>query len=100
MIVNTRTRSYRLTSDYWALGQFSRFIRVGARRIASTTPSDCNPSPSECGLEDVAFRNPDGTRVVVATANDGRAHRLRLVEGKRHAVATVPDGAVVTYTWR
>lgn len=99
VIVNTRTRSYRLTSDYWALGQFSRFIRVGARRIASTMPRDCG-SEWTCGLEDVAFRNPDGTRVVVATANDGRAHRLRLVEGNRHALATVPDGAVVTYTWR
>ena len=100
VIVDTRRHRYRLTDDYWALGQFSRFIRLGARRIASTTPTDCNPLPSECGLEDVAFRNPDGTRVVVATANDGRAHRLRLVEGSRHATATVPDGAVVTYTWR
>jgi glucosylceramidase len=100
VIVDTRRHRYRLTADYWALGQFSRFIRLGARRIASTTPSDCGPSPSECGLEDVAFRNPDGSRVVVATANDGRRHRLRLVEGDRHAVATIPDGAVVTYSWR
>jgi glucosylceramidase len=103
VIVNTRRRRYRLTSDYWALGQFSRFIQLGARRIASTTPSHCHdgetPLPP-CGLEDVAFRNPDGSSVVVATANDGRPHRLRLVEGSRHAVAIVPDGAVVTYTWR
>jgi glucosylceramidase len=103
VIVNTRRRRYRLTSDYWALGQFSRFIQLGARRIASTTPSHCHdgetPLPP-CGLEDVAFRNPDGSRVVVATANDGRPHRLRLVEGSRHAVAIVPDRAVVTYTWR
>jgi glucosylceramidase len=100
VIVDTARGRYRLTSDYWALGQFSAFIHLGARRVASTATSDCNPLPQECGLENVAFRNPDGTRVVVATAGDGRPHRLRLVEGNRHAVATVPDGAVVTYTWR
>ncbi len=99
VIVDTRRGRYRLTSDYWALGHFSRFIRLGARRIASTAPADCDPVGYACGLEDVAFRNPDGSRVVVATANDGRSHRLRLVEGNRHAVATVPDGAVVTFSW-
>ena len=100
VIVNTRRGRYRLTSDYWQLGQFSRYIHLGARRISSTTPSDCDPLPSQCGLEDVAFRNPDGARVVVATANDGRAHRIRLVEGNRYTTATIPDGAVVTYSWR
>ncbi len=103
VIVDTNRGRYRLTSDYWALGQFSRFIRLGARRIGSTTPSDCNdgtiPLPP-CGLEDVAFRNPDGTRVVVATANDGQAHTIRLVEGNRYTTAKVTDGAVVTYSWR
>lgn len=103
VIVDTARHRFRLTSDYWQLGQFSRFIRLGARRIASTTPSDCHdgtvPLPP-CGLEDVAFRNPNGSLVVVATANDGRPHRLRLVAGGRHVIAKVPDGAVVTYRWR
>ena len=102
-IVDTATHAYRPTSDFWAIGQFSRFIDLGARRIASTTPSTCHDGRipiKACGLEDVAFLNPDGTRVVVATANDGKPHRLRLVEGDRHATVTVPDGAVVTYTWR
>src|SRR5258708_29551738 len=82
--VNTTTHTYALTSDYWALAQFSKFIQLGARRIDSTDPSNCPPSPGSgwaCGLEDVAFRNRNGSQVLVATAHDGKAHRTIVTEG-------------------
>ncbi len=102
VIVNTRTGTYSFTSDYWALAQFSKFIRLGARRIDSTTPSTCIDSPaggSACGLEDVAFQNPDGTQVVVATAHDGQSHKAIVSEGGRSISYTVPDGATATFVW-
>ncbi len=98
--VNTRTHTYSLTSDYWALGQFSKFIQLGARRIASTDPSSCPTSPSsgwDCGLEDVAFQNPNGSQVVVATAHDGKPHTAVIAEGGRSFAYTVPDGGIVTF---
>jgi glucosylceramidase len=100
--VNTTTHRYSLTSDYWALAQFSKFIRLGAKRIDSTTPSSCTDTPAggyDCGLEDVAFRNPDGSQVVVATAHDGRPHTAIVAEGGRSFSYTVPDGATVTFVW-
>lgn len=102
VIVNTRTHTYSFTSDYWALAQFSKFIRLGARRIASTSPSSCPTSPSggwDCGLEDVAFRNPDGSQVVVATAHDGHSHTAVVAEGGRSFSYNVPDGATATFVW-
>jgi glucosylceramidase len=102
VIVNTRTHRFRLTSDYWALAQFSKFIQLGARRIYSTTPSTCFDSPAggyDCGLEDVAFRNPDGSHVVVATAHDGRAHTAIVSEGGTAFTYRIPSGSTVTFVW-
>src|SRR5947209_1998483 len=102
VIVNTATHRYSFTSDYWALGQFSKFIRLGAKRIDSSSPSSCADTPAggyHCGLEDVAFRNPDGGQVLVATAHDGEPHRAIVTEGGRSFSYTVPDGATVTFVW-
>ncbi|QJX48878.1 glycoside hydrolase family 30 protein [Hymenobacter taeanensis] len=53
------TRSGRLlyTNSYYYIGHFSKFIRPGARRIATTASRDV--------LQTTAFRNPDGTVAVV-----------------------------------
>jgi hypothetical protein len=102
VIVNTTTHTYRLTSDFWALAQFSKFIHIGARRIYSTTPSTCTDGPAApppCGLEDVAFENPDGTQVLVATSNDGQPHTLTVTENGQHFSYLVPDGAIGTFVW-
>jgi glucosylceramidase len=101
VIVDTTRHSYRLTSDFWALAQFSKFIRLGARRIASSTPNTCTDGPTApppCGLQDVAFSNPDGTQVLVATTDAG-AQTLTVTEGGAHFSYTVPDGAIVTFVW-
>jgi glucosylceramidase len=102
VIVNTKTHTFSLTSDFWALAHFSKFIQLGARRIASTTPSSCLDTPSggaQCGLEDVAFENPDGSRVLVATAHDGKPHTFTVSEGARSFSYTIPDGATATFVW-
>jgi glucosylceramidase len=102
VIINTRTHRYKLTSDFWQLAQFSKFIELGARRISSTTPNTCHDSPGggyQCGLEDVAFQDPDGRQVLVATTNDGRPHVLTVTENGHSFSYTVPDGATVTFVW-
>jgi glucosylceramidase len=100
--IDTTTHTYSLTSDYWALAQFSRFIRLGARRIDATTPNSCPDTPAsgyDCGPEDVAFRNPDGSQVLVVTSNDGRPHTISVNEGGRQFSDTIPDGATATFVW-
>lgn len=101
VIINTATHGYSLTSDYWQLAQFSKFIQLGARRIYSTAPNTCvdSPAPPPCGLEDVAFQNRDGSQVLVATTNDGRPHTLTVTEGGQSFSYTIPDGATATFVW-
>jgi glucosylceramidase len=104
VIVNRTAHTYRLTSDFWQLGQFSRFIRLGARRIYSSTPNNCVdgealPAPP-CGVEDVAFRNRDGSIVLVATTNDGKAHRITVTDSGSSFSYLLHDGDVATFLWR
>ncbi|HEX7740324.1 MAG TPA: glycoside hydrolase family 30 beta sandwich domain-containing protein [Marmoricola sp.] len=102
VIVNRSTHRYRLTGDFWSLTQFSRFIRRGAVRVSSTSKS-CFTSllPSQhCGVETVAYRNPDGSFVLVATTHDGHPHKLTIEQGGRRFDATLPDRATATFVWR
>jgi glucosylceramidase len=54
---NTKTGELNYLSSYFYIGHFSKFIKRGAKRIAS--------SPSRSQLLSTAFRNPDGQTVVV-----------------------------------
>lgn len=80
------------TDDYYALAHASRFVQAGAWRIDSTATGD--------GLDNVAFRNPDGSIVLVA-ANSAAAAREFIVQasGQRFR-ATLDAGSVATFVWQ
>jgi glucosylceramidase len=78
------------SGQYWAMGQFSRHIRRGAVRIASHSDA------SE--LSHVAFRNPDGSGVLVLT-NRGEERLIKMQFGEQVAEATVPRDAIATLVW-
>src|SRR6059036_1157291 len=59
---NTKTGDLIYTNAYYYIGQFSKFIRPGAKRIIS--------SPSRSPLLTTAFKNPDG-KIVVIVMNMG-----------------------------
>ncbi len=54
---NTQTDELTFTNSYYYVGQFSKFIRPGAKRISSATTSN--------KLLSTAFTNPDGSIVIV-----------------------------------
>jgi glucosylceramidase len=54
---NTKTGELTYLSSYFYIGHFSKFIKRGAKRIAS--------SPSRSQLLSTAFQNPDGQTVAV-----------------------------------
>jgi glucosylceramidase len=71
--VDENAHRVRFGSNYYQMGQVSKFVKPGAQRIASPhfvsyayTGRGRNFSP---GLDDVAFRNPDGSEVLVAYDN-------------------------------
>jgi glucosylceramidase len=78
--------------EYYALGHASRFVVSGARRIAATSTSDL--------IETVAFKNPDGTKVLIALNDGDSARSLSVQWGGETFCYTLAAGAVATFTWR
>ena len=73
--VDTARRSFRLTHDYWLLRHIAGAVRPGAKLI---------PVDSFFGFNDqLAFRNPDGSLVLVANNTVGQRQAVRYVVGKQ-----------------
>jgi glucosylceramidase len=71
---DTKTGELHYLSSYYYIGHFSKFIRPGARRIAS--------SPSRSQLLSTAFLNPDGKVVaIVMNATEKSASYWLWVDG-------------------
>ena len=66
MVTVNADGTYTLNENYYYYAQFSKFIQPGATRIASDEPKLAVPNKTAYPLETVAFKNPDGTIVVVA----------------------------------
>src|SRR5215510_9741701 len=80
---DTRTGELIYTNSYYYIGHFSKFIRPGARRIAS--------SPSRSQLLSTAFQNPDGKIVVVVMNPTAKGGEYYLTVGSSAVkVATRP----------
>lgn len=76
--------------EYYALGHLSRFVDPGAARIGSDAPAD---------LPNVAFRNPDGSIVLLAYNRAATAKAFTARNGARTAHHRLPPGAAVTIRW-
>lgn len=105
--VDPQTGQYTLSRDYYELAQFSRFIDPGAVRISSPHfvsyrlggPGHFQTVISP-GLDDVAFLNPDGTRVVFAY-NTGKIPITFAIRWHRSVFTyRIPPGATTTLRWR
>ena len=80
---DTRTGELTYLSSYYYIGHFSKFIKPGAKRIAS--------SPSRSQLLSTAFLNPDGQAVVVVmNPTDKPASYWLWVHGDAAEVNSMP----------
>ena len=78
--------------EYYALGHASRFVRPGARRIASTS--------GIAGLESVAFRNgDDGSKALIVVNTEVQDRAFTVLWDNQSFRYTLPAGAVVTFFW-
>jgi glucosylceramidase len=78
---DTRTGELIYTNSYYYIGHFSKFIRPGAKRIAS--------SPSRSSLISTAFANPDGkTAVVVMNRGEKEVSYLLWIDGQAAEVSS------------
>ncbi|WP_073836093.1 discoidin domain-containing protein [Micromonospora sp. CB01531] len=84
--------SYAKTVDYWALGHASKFVRPGARRVASN-------SFGAGDVQDVAFVNPDGSTALVAFNSANSRKTFRVQWGNKWFTYSLAGGAAATFTW-
>ena len=103
--IDERTHAVTYGLTYYQLGQISRFVSPGAVRVASDTlVSDFRTASGAYGvtpgLDDVAFRNPDGA-VVLVTYNNSRAWiQFAVTANGRWFEFGTPPGATTTFEWR
>jgi glucosylceramidase len=89
--IDRKTGAVTRNVEYYALAHASRFVRRGARRIASTTIAGA--------IETVAFMNTDGSIALVAV-NAAPAERAFAVQFRADLFRyRLPAGAVATFTW-
>ena len=79
--------------EYYAFAHASRFVRPGARRVASTSGVE--------GIESVAFQNADDDSLVLIALNtNAQAKPFAVRSAGRAFTYTLPPSAVVTFRWR
>jgi glucosylceramidase len=83
-------------AEYYALGHLSRFVRPGAVRIASTSFGTVGWNGQ---VMDVAFRNPDGSTVLVAHNENDNPQAFSVSENGQSFDYTLPGGALATFVW-
>ncbi|MBV9002406.1 MAG: hypothetical protein JO304_25345 [Solirubrobacterales bacterium] len=96
--VNEPTRTPAFGLGYFQYGQTTKYVQPGAVRIFSTrlVSDGYGVTP---GVDDVAFVNPDGSKVLVAYNSRGRAARLAVRWGSRFVNWTLPGHGTVTLIW-
>ena len=77
--------------DFYALAHASKFVHPGAVRVASKATAD--------GIQQVAFRNRDGSIALLAFNAGDADQSLNLNWRHRSASVTLPAHSLVTYTW-
>jgi glucosylceramidase len=95
---------FTLNLNYYQLGQASHFIDRGAVRIAtqnyvSYAIAGNDPKIATSGLDDVAFQNPNGSKVLVAYDNSKGAIRFAVEWQKQWFTYRLPAHATVTFEW-
>lgn len=84
--------TYSKTLDYYALGHASRFVVPGALRIGST-------SPGMGSVQAVAYRNPDGSDVLVAHNAGAERRTFEVAWGRSSFSYALEPGAAATFVW-
>ncbi|MFC4611647.1 ricin-type beta-trefoil lectin domain protein [Streptomyces maoxianensis] len=76
--------------EYYTMGHLTKFVKPGAHRIASTASS---------AVPNVAWRNPDGSKALIAYNDASSAQSITVNWGGQHATYSLPGKTSATFTW-
>ncbi|GGC67566.1 hypothetical protein IEU95_03270 [Hoyosella rhizosphaerae] len=92
-VVEVADGTYSLNAEYYVLGHASKFVKPGAVRLGSNSGTGSN------SLRNVAFENPDGSRVVLLMNPSGRSQRYSVTDGAVTMQADIEGNSVATIVW-
>jgi glucosylceramidase len=103
--VDEATHAVTFTRAYYQLGQLSKFvlpgaIRLGSNHFVSYVRPTAHRSMVTAGLDDVAFANPDDSRVLVAYNTSRAPIAFSVKDGGRYFSYTLAPAATATFIWR
>ena len=75
---------------YYIIGHASKFVRPGSFRIGSNITN---------GLQNVAFRIPDGKTALIVVNDNSDEKTFNIKYKGKTAETSLPKGAVATYVW-
>ncbi|BBB01613.1 putative glycosyl hydrolase [Actinacidiphila reveromycinica] len=87
---DSRSGQVDYTIEYYTMGQLTKFVRPGAHRISSADNST---------IRNVAWKNPDGSKALIAYNESTSAQPVTVNWGNEHFTYTMPAGASATFTW-
>jgi len=90
--IDSRTGAVTRNVEYYALAHASRFVRPGAYRIGSSEAVE--------GVSNVAFRNGDGSMVLLVANGAAVARPVLVRVAGRSFGYTLPAGSVASFTWQ
>jgi glucosylceramidase len=97
--VNETTKQAWYGLNYFEFGQISKFVVPGAVRIASTRLVADDGKTVTPGVDDVAFINPSGKKVLVAFNSATTPVSLSIQWRRKYLHYVLKPGATVTFTW-
>jgi glucosylceramidase len=78
------------TIEYYDTGQLTKFVKPGAFRIDSTANTT---------IPNVAWKNADGSKALVAYNGTGSTQSVKVVWGNESFTYSVPAATSATFTW-
>lgn len=91
VIVDTNTKEVRYGPSFYYIAHFSRFVKPGAHRIASSRVD---------GLDSVAFQNPDGSLVAIVMNKAAAPAQFALSAAGEALACEIPARSIQTYLRR
>ncbi len=79
--------------EYYAIAHFSKFVRPGAHRIGSSN------FPDNSGLSGVAFKNPDGSKVLIVLNETPTSKTFSVIMEENRFDYSLSSESVATITW-
>ena len=88
--VNSTSGNITYGTEFYTMGQFSKYVHPGATRVYSS---------NALGLVTAAFINPDNSKVLVAFNDSNQSQTFEVQWGTQSFTFTLPALAAATFTW-